>query len=329
MNGDMTSMMDSSTGGFMNLTYDVFGNLKVAELPSKTISYAVDAHNRRMIRKENNVPVTHYIWNSSNQLVGTADGSGVFQARYVYGSKAHVPDYMVKDSVNYQIVSNHLGSPVSVVNAITGEVVQEIKYDEWGNILSDTNPGFTPFGFAGCLYDLDTKLCRFGARDYDASIGRWLSKDPILFAGGDTNLYGYVFQDPVNFIDPTGLICQYSQGSGQMTCRNASGSIYYNESGYSGRGSGRNNPSSEAVPFVGPIPRGTYTVGGTSNTRGPNTITLIPDATTRASISSMGRQPDTFRIHGNNASNNASEGCIILPPNRTQIPSGETINVGQ
>ena len=102
-------------------------------------------------------------------------------------------------------MKDHLGSQVQVINASTGAIVQEVKYDEWGNILSDTNPGFTPFGFAGCLYDQDTKLCRFGARDYDASIGRWLSKDPILFEGGDTNLYGYVMQDPVNWIDVSGL----------------------------------------------------------------------------------------------------------------------------
>jgi RHS repeat-associated protein len=105
----------------------------------------------------------------------------------------------------YQIITDHLGSPVVVVNTATGVVAQEVKYDEFGNIISDTNPGFTPFGFAGCLYDQDTKLCRFGARDYDASTGRWLSKDPILFGGGDTNLYGYVMQDPINFIDPSGL----------------------------------------------------------------------------------------------------------------------------
>lgn len=35
-------------------------------------------------------------------------------------------------------------------------------------------------------------------------LGRWLSKDPILLEGGDTNLFGYVWNDPINFIDPEG-----------------------------------------------------------------------------------------------------------------------------
>ena len=43
--------------------------------------------------------------------------------------------------------------------------------------LNDTNPGFQPFGFAGGLYDPDTGLVRFGARDYDAETGRWTSKE--------------------------------------------------------------------------------------------------------------------------------------------------------
>jgi len=112
---------------------------------------------------------------------------------------------MSRGGVNYRIIKDHLGSPVMVVNTSTGAVLQEIRYDEFGKILSDTNPGFQPFGFAGCLYDQDTKLCRFGARDYDSSVGRWTAKDPIRFDGGDTNLYGYVMQDPINLIDPSGL----------------------------------------------------------------------------------------------------------------------------
>jgi hypothetical protein len=43
-------------------------------------------------------------------------------------------------------------------------------------------------------------------KDYDAVTGRWTSKDLIRFAGGGSNIYGYVFSDPVNFIDPSGEI---------------------------------------------------------------------------------------------------------------------------
>ncbi len=84
--------------------------------------------------------------------------------------------------------------------------MQSLIRDEFGRVLVDSNPNYIPFGFAGGIYDPETKLTRFGVRDYDARIGRWTSKDPIRFDGGDTNLYGYVVSDPVNFIDPSGEI---------------------------------------------------------------------------------------------------------------------------
>jgi RHS repeat-associated protein len=80
-----------------------------------------------------------------------------------------------------------------------------MEYDEFGRVLVGTNPGFQPFGFAGGLYDRDTGLVRFGARDYDAVTGRWTAKDPMRFSSGDANLYGYVVGDPQNGIDPQGL----------------------------------------------------------------------------------------------------------------------------
>jgi RHS repeat-associated protein len=91
-----------------------------------------------------------------------------------------------------------------VVNVATGSVVEEIDYDEFGNVTGDTAPGLTPFGFAGGLYDGDTGLVRFGARDYDARVGRWTSKDPKRFGGEQINFYVYVGNDPVNRHDPTG-----------------------------------------------------------------------------------------------------------------------------
>jgi RHS repeat-associated protein len=94
-----------------------------------------------------------------------------------------VPDYLVKGGVTYSIISDHLGSPRLVIDTTTGAIVQRMDYDEFGQVITDTNPGFQLFGFAGGLYDRDTKLVCFGARDYDIEIGRWTAKDPILFIG--------------------------------------------------------------------------------------------------------------------------------------------------
>ena len=111
---------------------------------------------------------------------------------------------MVRGGTTYRLITDQLGSVRLVVNASTGAVAQEIEYDPFGEVISDSNPGFQPFGFAGGLYDPETGLTHFGAREYDAELGRWTSPDPIGFSGGDPNLYGYVVQDPVNLADPYG-----------------------------------------------------------------------------------------------------------------------------
>jgi RHS repeat-associated protein len=105
---------------------------------------------------------------------------------------------MVKGGVTYRIITDHLGSVRLVVDTATGTIAQRMDYDEFGQILLDTNPSFQPFGFAGGLHDPDTKLTRFGARDYDAFTGRWTTRDSILFAGRSANLYSYVNGDPQN-----------------------------------------------------------------------------------------------------------------------------------
>jgi RHS repeat-associated protein len=113
---------------------------------------------------------------------------------------------MVRGADTFRLVTDHLGSVRLVVKVSDSSVAQRIDYDEWGVVTGDTSPGLQPFGFAGGLYDADTKLVRFGARDYEAETGRWLKKDPIGFDGGQANLYTYAGNDPVNNQDAQGTL---------------------------------------------------------------------------------------------------------------------------
>jgi RHS repeat-associated protein len=185
--------------------YDVLGNLIAATLPNgSAITYIIDAANHRVGTLVNGVLQTGFLYDRS-RVVAQLNGNNAIVSQFIYATGATAPDYMLSGGVTYRIFSDQLGSPRLVVNTSTGAITEQINYDEFGNVISDTNPGFQPFGFAGGLYDQNTKLVRFGARDYNPAVGRWTAKDPILFAGGDTNLYGYVLTDPVNFTDARGL----------------------------------------------------------------------------------------------------------------------------
>ncbi|MEW4368202.1 RHS repeat domain-containing protein, partial [Aliikangiella maris] len=160
---------------------------------------------RRIGKKVNGTLVQGFLYADQLNPIAELDSNNNVISRFVYGSKINVPDYFIKGTKTYRIISNYLGSPLLVVDIANGDVVQQMDYDEFGNVILDTNPGFQPFGFAGGIYDRDTGLTRFGARDYEPQAGRWTSKDPIRFAGGDSNIYGYAFSDPVNFVDLRGL----------------------------------------------------------------------------------------------------------------------------
>jgi RHS repeat-associated protein len=153
----------------------------------------------------NGVLTQGFLYSSQLRPVAELDGTGNLLSRFVYGTKVNVPEYMIKGGTTYRLLTDHLGSVRLVLDTASGALAQRIDYDEFGQILQDTNPGFQPFGFAGGLHDLHTKLTHFGARDYDPFTGRWTRKDPIRFAGGDANLYKYLRDNPILLSDPLGL----------------------------------------------------------------------------------------------------------------------------
>lgn len=194
-------------GQTTSYTYDVLGNLTNVTLPNgTTLEYVIDGRNRRVGKRYGATLIQGFLYQDGLRPIAELDGTGTVVSRFVYGERSNVPEFFTKGGNTYRILTDHLGSPRLIVNTADGAIAQRMDYDEFGNITQDTNPGFQPFGFAGGLYDKDTKLTRFGARDYDAETGRWTAKDPIRFQGGDANLYAYVNNNPLRWIDPNGLI---------------------------------------------------------------------------------------------------------------------------
>ena len=187
-------------------SYSSRGELLSVSLPDGSlVEYIHDPLGRRIAEKANGVITEKYLWQGLTRLLAVYDGSDNLLMRFLYAD-SRMPVAMEKGAAVYYLSYDQVGS-LRVVADGSGNVVKRIDYDSFGNVINDTNPSFDVlFGFAGGLHDRDTGLVRFGFRDYDPDTGRWTAKDPIGFLGGDIDLYGYCLNDPINLVDPEGLL---------------------------------------------------------------------------------------------------------------------------
>lgn len=201
--GMRETRLDSRTGDETRTQFDPTGALLTATLPDSTlVEYHLDGQGRRVARFKAGELDKAFLYGDLLGPIAELNGLGTVVSRFIYGTSTHSPDLIIRDGRTYRIVCDHLGSPRLILDIETGELVERLAYDAWGNMTSEEGEfAFQPFGFAGGLYDRDTGLVHFGARDYDPVVGRWTAKDPSGFGGGEANLYGYVGGDPVNIVD--------------------------------------------------------------------------------------------------------------------------------
>lgn len=180
--------------------------LEAVRLPDgRHISYGHNEDGLRAVKYVKGKLVAGYAWKDRFHLTGWHDGERLWCIDY---DRLGLPVAMRSSDLHFNFCIDQIGSVVAVAEH-SGNMVKEIRYDSFGNIIRDTNPRFRiPFGFAGGLADSDTGLVRFGWRDYDPDTGRWTAKDPIGNAGGDPDWYGYCLDDPINAVDLTGLDSQ-------------------------------------------------------------------------------------------------------------------------
>jgi len=226
--GYLHTVTDDATSDVTTYTYDALGNLRRVDFPdSSYVEYVIDGMNRRVAKKVSGTLTKAWIYEDELRIAAEFDfdsnGTTVTSTkRFGYGTKANVPDLMVMDGSRYRILSDHLGSVRMVVSEDGSTIVARMDYDEYGRPAAGNTTGVVPFGFAGGLYDENTHLVRFGARDYDPVTGRWTAKDPLRFDGGQLNLYAYATVDPVNNTDSTGEMtegqCIWFANAGVAAC---------------------------------------------------------------------------------------------------------------
>ena len=203
-----------SSKGSTNYTYDSFGNTLTAgswtygwnsknQLVSAvnggtTVNFVYDSFGRRVAKTVNGTTTT-YVYDGQNIAASITGG---VPTHYVQG--AGVDEHLAQTSagVNLFFHADGLGSITKITNSAQ-TVVGSTTYNSFGTA---TRTGVaTVYGYTGRELDSETGLLYFRARYLNPETGRFLSRDPIGFAGGDVVLNNYVGGNPINFIDPSGL----------------------------------------------------------------------------------------------------------------------------
>ena len=187
--GQLSELRDAANVLVAKYAYRGDGKRAWKELANGTRSYFYYA-GEQMIAISNGT-------NASTLLLWGADG--------LIGMRSSVSGVVTK---RYQLYDTQ-GNLAQVLDE-TGAVVNQAAFSAWGEPLRDGSGSQAiagAFGYGakfGYWRDDESGFVLCTLRYYDPSAGRWLTRDPIGYAGG-SNLYGYVSGDPVNNVDPSGL----------------------------------------------------------------------------------------------------------------------------
>jgi RHS repeat-associated protein len=117
---------------------------------------------------------------------------------------------MRDDGTLYWLLSDHLGGTTITADS-SGDLVAEIRYRPYGKSRYTDGTTPTTFHFTGQREESAIGLYYYGARWYDAQLGRFVQPDPIVPDPGDPqslNRYTYAKNNPVRFTDPSGYFSE-------------------------------------------------------------------------------------------------------------------------
>ncbi|MFA5652722.1 MAG: RHS repeat-associated core domain-containing protein, partial [Desulfomonilia bacterium] len=299
-------------GGSWSLVWNGQNQLTQAASATTTVNFKYDPFGRRIEKKviDATGTTTHtYVYDGEDiAFESVYDGTATTTTHYVHGPGIDEPLAMVRGGQVYCYHADGLGSIVALTDN-TQAVVQSYSYEVFG-LAAPSGSMDQPYGFTGREFDPETGLYFYRARYYDPMEGRFISKDPLGFAAGDVNLFGYVQNNPVNWIDPWGLDSLVAD-HGTITHYADNGKVV----GSYPYSSGRNGVTDPSVPNQGPIPPGNYSLDPKTISEGGFLRNLLGDwgkyrapLNPHPSTDTYGR--DGFFLHGGKSPGSA--GCVDL-----------------
>ncbi|MFA5354797.1 MAG: RHS repeat-associated core domain-containing protein, partial [Thermodesulfovibrionales bacterium] len=188
--------------------------IKATITGGKVLTFRYDPFGRRIAKKvaitkagTTTTTLHEYLYDNEDIILEyqSVNGGAKETTKYLHGPGIDEPLAMERGGHTYYYHADHLGSIVALTDE-AGAVVQKYDYDSYGNLDPGTTTIKQPYTYTGREWDSETGLSYYRARYYDAKAGRFISKDPIGFAGGDANLYRYVENNPIKWVDPLGLV---------------------------------------------------------------------------------------------------------------------------
>ncbi|PZF99891.1 sugar-binding protein, partial [Micromonospora deserti] len=203
--GNMTTRPGPS--GQQTLTWDVDGHLATLTDSAGKNSYIYDANGNRLIA---NTPTESTLFLGTTEVRRNASTGSVQATRYYSFNDETIAQRTVTGIT--WLASDHQGTSQVSVTADTNQTITQRRQTPYGSPRGETVTWPNQQGFLGGHQD-PTGLTHLGAREYDPTIGRFISVDPINDPGNPQQLpaYTYAANNPTTYSDPSGrIIAEYA-----------------------------------------------------------------------------------------------------------------------
>ena len=243
---NMMRLLSKTEGGVStSFGYDRNGNLTSKTEGNSSYTYVWDYDNRlKEVRQNGNVLFSYAYDPNGRRVRSLNSGTGV-TTTYIYAGINVIYEKTPTESTDYLYAngmriakktgatvkyfhSDHLGSTRLVTDS-SGQPTFESDYKPFGEDANAT--GTEKYAFTGQYSEAEIGLYYFGARWYDASLGRFISEDPIkgsMTSSQSQNPYVYCMNNPLRYVDPSGMACQHEYRDGREVDLYENGKIVVN-----------------------------------------------------------------------------------------------------